>query len=134
MSVRRATVRVPAGLGAPGKALWKSILSDLSDGWELDAREVHLLGRACRCADEIQRLEVIVDRDGLIVLGSKKQPVAHPGLQECRQLRLVQLRLLAALELEDPAVARAALSPASRRAAKAAGARWSREGRRLGAV
>jgi hypothetical protein len=111
----------PAGLGENGRALWASLVGDVAEGWELDARELHLLERACRVADEIALLEQAVDRDGATVAGSRAQIVVHPALQEARQLRLVELRLLRAIDLggnEDEE------TPARRRARHAAEARW----------
>ena len=94
--------RSPAGLKEPGKALWKAILSDLEPDVELDKRELHLLGRACRTEDEIAALEQAVDRDGVTVNGSRGQVVSHPALTEARHHRLVQLRLLSAISTERP--------------------------------
>ena len=118
--------RPPKALGAPGRALWRSILGDLGESWELDAREFELLGRACRCADELAQLEAAVDRDGATVEGSRGQTVAHPALSEARQLRLVQLRLLGAIEMVDPVEAKRSATPAQAQARKAAEARWAR--------
>jgi hypothetical protein len=73
----------------------------LAEGWELDARELHLLERACRCADELDDLEAAVDADGVVVKGSRGQASVHPALSEARQLRLVQLRLLGGIQLPD---------------------------------
>ena len=130
MTARRRLKPAPKGLGPAGKALWKSILDDLAPGWEFDARELHLLERACRCADELKTLEAAIDRDGLIAKGSRSQPVMHPAMQEARQLRLAQLRLLGALELTDPA-ANIAATPSVRRATKAAQTRWARTPRKV---
>jgi len=52
----------PDDLQASGRELWATIIGDLAEGWELDARELHLLRRAFRCADEIAALEVSIDR------------------------------------------------------------------------
>lgn len=114
----------PARLGAPGAALWSSILGDLPPDWDLDARELHLLGRACRCADELALLEAAVDADGATTTGSRGQVVAHPALAESRQLRLAQLRLLSAIEMVDPQAEKAA-TPAQLRARRAAQSRWA---------
>lgn len=122
----------PKKLAAAGKALWRSILADLDEGWELDAREHYLLERACRCADELAELEKAVDRDGPTVDGSRGQLTVHPALAEARQLRLVQLRLLAAIELVDPKAAARSATPAQARARRAAEARWEREARQHG--
>ena len=117
----------PSGLKAAGKRLWKAIIGDLEAGWALDRRELHLLERACRCEDEMRDLEAAVDRDGPTATGSKGQVVVHPAVLECRQLRLTQLRLLAALELEDPEGSATRATPASKRARRAARARWGPE-------
>jgi len=119
------TKRAPAGLGAAGKSLWSSILADVGDGWRLDARELHLLARACRTADELEALQAVVDRDGVTVAGSRGQVIAHPALAEARQLRLVQLRLLSALEMVDPQAAKRSATPAQARARRAAEVRWA---------
>ena len=46
----------PTALGAAGKRLWKAITADIEPGWRLDARELHLLERACRVEDEVRAL------------------------------------------------------------------------------
>lgn len=114
--------RPPTSLQAPGKALWKAIIGDLDSEWELDKRELHVLERACRVEDEMRKLEAVVDKEGPTAIGSKGQVVVHPAILEGRQLKLAQLRLLAALELEDPTRQRG--TPASKRARRAARSRW----------
>jgi hypothetical protein len=125
--------RPPVGLGAAGKALWKSILADVGEGWRLDARERDFLARACRCADELGALEAVVDRDGATVAGSRGQLVTHPALSEARQVRLVLLRLLSSIELVDPAAGERSATPAQARARRAANARWTPHAARRGA-
>jgi hypothetical protein len=100
------------------------VLGDLDPGWELDARELHLLGRAARCADELAALEASVDREGATTTGSRGQVVVHPALSEARQLRLTLLRLLSAIELADPRTAGRTATPAQARGRRAAEARW----------
>lgn len=117
---------VPEGLGEHGQALWGEILAEVHEAegdWELDRRELHFLERACRVEDELRALEAVIDRDGSTVTGSRGQLVVHPALSEARQLRLVQLRLLSALEIADPAVAS---TPARQQKRRAADARWGR--------
>lgn len=114
----------PAGLGPAGAELWAAVVGDLDADWEMDAREEHLLARACRCADDLAALEAAVDRDGATVEGSRGQTVVHPALSEARQLRLAQMRLLGELELTDPTAGRSA-TPARVRARRAAEARWA---------
>jgi hypothetical protein len=99
-----------------------SVLEDVPTGWDLDARELHLLERACRCADELELLDRLVDRDGLTTAGSKGQVRMHPALGEARALRLTQLRLLSSIQLQPPAEQ----SAGTRQARKAANARWNR--------
>lgn len=93
--------RARTELGQAGRALWESIHEDLDEDFELDARELHLLERAGRCADDLAALEAAVDEDGVTSTGSRGQTVVHPALTEARHLRLVQLRLLAALDLSE---------------------------------
>lgn len=116
----------PKSLGAAGKRLWRAIIGDLEPDWELDRRERHLLERACRTEDEMRLLEAAVDKEGPTSTGSKGQIVVHPGILEGRQLKLAQLRLLSSLDLEDPANGRVGATPASKRARRAAEARWGR--------
>lgn len=113
----------PRGLAPPGRKLWRAIIADVPDGFHLDARERYLLERACRCADELAELDAAIDRDGPISQGSRGQPRIHPALQEARALRLVQLRLLAAIKLDPPVEEH---TPGVRQARRAAEARWAR--------
>jgi phage terminase small subunit len=116
--------------------LWRSVLADLAPAWELDARELHLLRRACSAEDHLAELEAAVKRDGATVPGSRGQTVVHPALQEARQLKIAQLRLLAALELSDPAAGARSATPRQAQARRAAEVRWAaqreREARRHG--
>lgn len=130
---KSARPKPPKTLAAAGKALWKSIISELEDGWQLDARELELLERACRCADELAVLEKVIDADGPTTKGSRGQTVVHPALGECRQLRLSIERLLRPLELADPARQREREPISTQRARHAAEARH-RKSRGLAAV
>lgn len=112
----------PGQLEAAGSRLWADVHAAVDAGWELDERDLHLLGRACSMADRAAALEAALKEDGPIVRGSRGQPVAHPALAELRQLELAQARLLRLLELEAPA----AKTPGSVRAQKAASTRWAR--------
>jgi len=127
-----ARPRVPSDLKKDGKALWKSILDDLDAEWELDAREIHFLARACRCADELAMLQKEIDKSGVTVEGSRGQVIVHPALVEARQLRLVLLRLLSAIEMVDPSASIRAATPAQARGRKAAETRWAMKAARDG--
>ena len=122
----KSLAAVPKALGEAGSGLWSAVLGDVPEGWGLDARELHLLERACRCADELELLDGLVDRDGLTTKGSKGQVRMHPALGEARAIRLAQLRLLGAIQMLPPTEQ----SAGTRQAKKAANARW---GRRTGA-
>lgn len=74
----------------------------------------------------MRALETVVDKDGSTSTGSKGQIVVHPAILECRQLRLTQLRLLSSLEMEDPEARHSRGTPASKRARRAAEARYGR--------
>lgn len=121
---KRAVPKPPAGLKAQGKALWSSIVNDIDEGWELDSRDLALLREAALIADQLADLDAVLKRDGMTIAGSRGQIVVHPALSEARQLRLAALRLLGALELVDPALANRNATHSSRRARKAAEARW----------
>ncbi len=121
---KRAVPKPPAGLKASGRALWRQILSDLAETWELDHRELALLREAAVIADQLADLDGVLKRDGVTVAGSRGQVIVHPACSEARQLRLAQLRLLGALEMVDPQAAKRSATPAQARARRAAEARW----------
>src|SRR3954463_16172406 len=108
----------PEGLHVAGRALWDAIHGDVPASYELDARELDCLERACRCADRIADLEAEVQADGVTVTGSRGQKVLHPAVSEIRQTELVRLRLLSAIELVD--AEREASTPSQARARRAA--------------
>jgi hypothetical protein len=118
-----ADLKPPAGLDSAGKRLLKAITADIAPGWRLDARELHLLERACRVEDELRILETAVDRDGPMTTGSRGQVAIHPALSEARQLRLVQQRLLGGIELCSPS--QGTQRGSSAHARRAASARWA---------
>lgn len=121
-----APKRVPApkGLQAAGRALWGAIVGDLPPNWELDERELAVLALACRQADDIARLEAVLERDGVVVPGSTGQPRLSAVLGELRQSRLACSKLLGDLNLPDEDGKSSSMS--SQRAARAAHSRWDR--------
>ena len=114
-----------------GKAVWRRVLADLGDGWELDARELLILESACRQADGNAQLEAAIDADGVTVRGSMGQPRLNAMVTELRQGRLALERLLASLALPGDEGA-GAQTAAQKRASAAASSRWIRSGRRGG--
>jgi hypothetical protein len=112
----------PKGLGAAGAELWASILADVPEGCELDAKETAALAHAARMADAIADLEAIVSEQGYLATGVARQVVVHPAVTEIRQTRVALHRLLSSIGLD----AAQALTPRQRRAQRAADARWNR--------
>lgn len=108
----------PAGLGKAGAALWK----DLSGPFEFGADEVVILAAVCRQADDIASLEALLAEQGGTVIGSTGQPRLNPIYAELRQARLALGKLIEALHLPDDG--EAVLTPAQKRARKAANVRW----------
>jgi hypothetical protein len=112
--------------------LWRR----LTGVYEFDAREVTVVEAAARQADRVADLDALVERDGLMVPGSRGQLVMHPGVSEARLGRVALTRLLASLDLpadddgEDEVGERRAMTgPKGRRSARAAHAatvRWNR--------
>lgn len=119
-----ADVKMPAGLGAEGKKLWKSIAG--GGRYVLRPDELRVLEDACRTADLIVELEATMAGEDLIATGSQGQPVAHPLLSELRQYRALLRGQMRSLNLPDED-GRAA-SAVSAKAREAAHARWRRTG------
>ena len=114
----------PEGLGEAGARLWRAV----ADDFDLDARELDLLARACRQADDVARLEEVVAAEGVKSRGSTGQAVVSPFLVEARQGRAAVARLLAQLDLPDEAKEEPA-SMAAARASRAAHGRFDRQAR-----
>ena len=86
--------KAPAGLGASGRRLWRSVVTD----FDLDEHELVLMRQACRTADLCDRLEKQLDRDELMASTSQGLRV-HPAASELRQQRIALARLLVALRV-----------------------------------
>ncbi len=108
----------PAGLGKAGKRVWGLIHAE----FQLDARELLVLEQAARQADAVAALELEIAEAGLVGRGSRGQLRLSPTVSELRQARLSVAKLLRDLALPDHDGAKAT----SRRARKAATARWER--------
>lgn len=119
-----AVPRTPKGLGAAGRALWRSIHAGLPAALELDERQKAVLRLACDEVDQAARLDAQVAADGLMVIGSAGQPRVHPAVAEARSARAAAARVLGQLHLsteEHPPK-----SAAAQHAQHAANARWDR--------
>ncbi len=116
-----AALKRPAHLGAAGRKLWVAILAAVVDEYELDARELALLEKACGTADTVALLEKALATGSAVVTGPHGQILVNPVIAELRQQRLALARLLGAIDLGDVDET----TPASRRARHAAQARWA---------
>lgn len=115
-----AKTTAPAKLGTKARKVW----TDINATYDLRADELRILEDACREIDLIERLEKELVGAKLIVLGSMKQPVANPLVQEIRQHRGTLKSLFGALDLpDDPAEPAPSRSTSAR---EAAAARWRR--------
>jgi len=85
----------PAGSGAAGRRLWRSITAN----YTLSEVEDVLLRQAVRVADHLDDLDVALAADGVLIPGRDGDRKVHPALAEARQQRLVLARLLSALRL-----------------------------------
>jgi hypothetical protein len=85
-------LRVPTGLKAAGRNLWKSSTEE----FELAQHELALLEEACRVRDRIRDLDKAVNDDG-VMLSSSQGARVHPAISESRQQRLALARLLVTL-------------------------------------
>jgi hypothetical protein len=84
----------PAGLGKTGRALWRAVMRDFA----LDEHETTILREACRTADSLDALQVLLEAEGLMSETSQG-PRIHPALVELRQQRVTFARLLTALRI-----------------------------------
>jgi hypothetical protein len=92
MANKQSPQRVPSGLTGSGRSLWRSLVAD----FELEEHELAILKEACRTAESIDKLQAVVDEDG--VLNTSPQGVrAHPALVELRQQRLAFAKLVGQL-------------------------------------
>ncbi|QKZ22072.1 hypothetical protein [Streptomyces chartreusis] len=88
----------PDGLGERGLRLWTDTLADL----EMDPDELLLLEEACRLADELDEMGVLLANSAMLSKGSRGQPVANPLIREIRGHRLALSRVLRQLGATRP--------------------------------
>lgn len=96
--------KVPTGLGAGGRALWRSVL----DEHELDGRQVVQLTEACRMKDRLDKLDGILRGEVStwteVVTDSDGTPVSlrvDGALTKANDTANAMKQLLAALRLPD---------------------------------
>jgi hypothetical protein len=91
----------PDALGDSGRALWQHIASRYVIDAEQDRQQ---LMQICRTADLLDRLQSVVDSEG-VTAESSQGIRTHPAVVELRQQRIVFARLLAALGVPSEAEA-----------------------------
>jgi len=119
--------RAPKNLDPEGRALWRSIASQVAeDGLHLDQRELKLLESACREQDMLARIEAVLSTAPLTVKGAQNQMVAHPLIGEARRSRAQIASLLKAIGLDDPSAAESSGRGSRTTSTSARGAAFSR--------
>lgn len=119
---------VPGDLSKSGIELWNSI----TDDYDLRRDELEVLHAACRIRDQIDKLTDGIEGEPLTVLGSQRQPVIHPLIQERRYQEQALAGLLSKLKFHDSieTVTTTVISDApmsrSDSGRKAARARWDK--------
>lgn len=121
-------MKAPSGLKPAGRAVWRQIVDDLPEGWELDGRERRLLTLACRQADDLAALERSIAKHGAMTVGASGQAKLNPAVTEARQARLAVARVLGQIGLPDEE--EQPRTEASRRAQHAANVRHDLDAQR----
>lgn len=89
--------RAPAHLSPKSRSLWRATLAE----WALEPHNAALFRLALESLDRSDEAKAIVDREGLLVIGSVGQPRPHPLLAVERDARAQCARLLGQLGLDD---------------------------------
>ena len=93
-------MEIPEELGPRGRRLWSSIAAREPGVVELTEPRRDIAVEACRCADQLDALAVILVAEGVTL----EDPVrVHPALAETNRLRPLMARLIVALRLPDEA-------------------------------
>lgn len=116
----------PTDLGERGRKFWRDVMRI----YELNVDEMQILAEVCRTLGDCDILRERIENDGFMVQGSTGQKRLHPAVAELRQTRAALAKLLAQLGLPDTEGGASLPSAESRRATKAATARWTQADRR----
>jgi phage terminase small subunit len=88
--------RVPTGLGADGKRLWRVTVAD----YDFAPHQLELLRLACEALDRAAAAAKIIRDVGVITVDRYGSPKAHPAVGIERDARTATARLLRELALE----------------------------------
>ena len=94
------TIAPPENLGADARAFWRTMVTDFT----FEAHELKVLECACRCLDEADRADALVEGEGAMI-GVSRAPCPHPLLKHARDSRLAFAALLKQLKLDKAAPA-----------------------------
>ncbi len=117
MSVRE----IPAGLGSRGTALWDHVF----DVYQLGPDEVEVLVEFCRTVDTAEVLAAECSSRPMV--DGRYGPTVNPAVRELRLQRAEMRHLAAALGLPDSTGQPNVESGNTKRARRAANARWGKE-------
>lgn len=120
---RSAKPRIPAGLSEPGSDLWRRLVAK----YDFTPGELPIVAAACRQADDNAALEDLIERGGMITVGSTGQPRLSAAVTEVRQGRLALAKLLGQLALPDEEDGERPKTAAQLAASKAAKERWRQD-------
>jgi hypothetical protein len=115
----------PAGVGLAGQELWESVLQAYV--MDNEPHKLAILAQACKVASVIEQLEAAQVGEPLTTLGSARQQVISPLIDQARQQRALYASLIARLNLGDDLgddEQQASALRRTERAKKAAAARW----------
>jgi hypothetical protein len=115
-----AAEKPPAGLQRAGTALWKALIADVHEEWQLDAKDLHTLDLAARAADRAEELQAVIDRDGLMVRAGLQERL-NPAISEQRMQRQLSALLVTRIALAPPDAKTGHLSGKQRQKLRAVG-------------
>ena len=91
--------RAPSGLKAPGKRFWKKAHAERVHDEVQDTTRLEL---ACRCLDEIDELQKVVEKEGRIIQDRFFQSKEHPAAKAIRDNKILFCRIVRELGLDLP--------------------------------
>ncbi len=83
----------PRGLSRDARKFWNEVVPQLVEACVVDRVDLAILERLARAWGRIKEAELILDREGLTSVGSKRQLRAHPALQVLKDAESQFLRI-----------------------------------------